>query len=76
VEGAYDGMLLLHNYQSENTPTHKGITAINSKAKLAGAIILTLLIIYLSTALYYLISSCSLKNYFWLMLNRGNASAI
>jgi hypothetical protein len=29
MEAAYDGVLLLHNYQSENTPAHKGITAIN-----------------------------------------------
>lgn len=35
IEAAHDGFLLLHNYQSENTPVHKGITAINSKAQTA-----------------------------------------
>ncbi len=28
IEAAYDGILLLHNYQSEATPVHKGLTAI------------------------------------------------
>jgi hypothetical protein len=35
IEGAYDGIMLLHNYQSENTPAHKGITAINSKGEVS-----------------------------------------
>jgi hypothetical protein len=29
IEGAYNDILLLHSYQSENSPTHKGITAID-----------------------------------------------
>ena len=29
IEVAYDGVLLLHNYQSENGPVHKGLTAID-----------------------------------------------
>ncbi|MCC8426169.1 DUF4905 domain-containing protein [Mucilaginibacter sp. UR6-11] len=33
IEAAYDGILLVHNYQSENTPVHKGVTAINSKGE-------------------------------------------
>src|ERR1700760_3655745 len=28
IEAAYDGILLLHNYQSEATPVHKGLMAI------------------------------------------------
>jgi hypothetical protein len=35
IEAAHDGMLLLHNYQSENTPTHKGITAINATGEVS-----------------------------------------
>jgi hypothetical protein len=35
MEAAYDGILLLHNYQSENTPTHKGITAINANGEVS-----------------------------------------
>jgi len=31
IETAYDGVLLLHNYQSENGPVHKGLTAIDGK---------------------------------------------
>jgi hypothetical protein len=31
IETAYDGVLLLHNYQSENNPTHKGLTAIDGQ---------------------------------------------
>jgi Domain of unknown function (DUF4905) len=30
IESAYDGVLLLHNYQSENSPVHKGLTAIDA----------------------------------------------
>jgi hypothetical protein len=29
IEAAYDGVLLIHNYQSENGPVHKGLTAID-----------------------------------------------
>jgi hypothetical protein len=29
IEAAYEGILLLHNYQSEATPAHKGLTAID-----------------------------------------------
>lgn len=29
IETAYDGVLLLHNYQSESGPTHKGLIAID-----------------------------------------------
>src|ERR1700710_2286530 len=29
IEAAYDGVLLLHNYQSEAGPTHKGVIAID-----------------------------------------------
>jgi len=32
MEAAYDGLLLLHNYQSEGAPVHKGIIAIDNKA--------------------------------------------
>ncbi|MBC7398370.1 MAG: DUF4905 domain-containing protein [Mucilaginibacter sp.] len=35
MEAAYNGILLLHNYQSENTPTHKGITAVNSNGEVS-----------------------------------------
>lgn len=35
IEAAYDGMLLLHNYQSENTPAHKGITAIGRNGEVS-----------------------------------------
>lgn len=31
IETAYEGVLLLHNYQSENGPVHKGLTAIDGK---------------------------------------------
>jgi hypothetical protein len=31
MEAAYDGVLLLHHYQSEGSPVHKGIIAINGK---------------------------------------------
>ncbi|MDO3628819.1 DUF4905 domain-containing protein [Mucilaginibacter sp. BT774] len=31
IETAYDGVLLLHNYQSESVPVHKGIIAIDGK---------------------------------------------
>ncbi|WP_345106269.1 DUF4905 domain-containing protein [Mucilaginibacter panaciglaebae] len=34
IEAAYDGLLLLHNYQSENTPVHKGISAIDNAAQI------------------------------------------
>jgi hypothetical protein len=30
IEAAYDGVLLLHNYQSDNSPVHKGIIAIDA----------------------------------------------
>jgi len=33
IEAAYDGLLLLHGYQSENSPVHKGITAIDKNAE-------------------------------------------
>jgi hypothetical protein len=29
IEAAYNGVLLIHNYQSENGPIHKGLTAID-----------------------------------------------
>lgn len=29
IEAAHDNVLLLHNYQSENSPVHKGLTAID-----------------------------------------------
>ncbi len=32
MEAAYDAILLLHNYQSEGAPVHKGIIAIDNKA--------------------------------------------
>jgi len=31
IETAYDGVLLLHNYQSEKGPAHKGLTAIDGR---------------------------------------------
>ncbi|HEY0246425.1 MAG TPA: DUF4905 domain-containing protein [Mucilaginibacter sp.] len=30
IEAAYNGVLLLHNYLSENSPVHKGLTAIDA----------------------------------------------
>lgn len=33
IEAAYNNVLLLHNYQSENTPVHKGVTAVNTKGE-------------------------------------------
>jgi hypothetical protein len=30
IEAAYDGVLLLHNYESESSPVHKGLIAINA----------------------------------------------
>jgi hypothetical protein len=33
IEAGYDGILLLHNYQSENTPVHKGVIAIDNKGQ-------------------------------------------
>lgn len=33
IEAAYDGVLLLHNYQSETGPVHKGIMAIDVTGK-------------------------------------------
>jgi len=30
IEAAYDGVLLLHNYESETRPVHKGLTAIDA----------------------------------------------
>lgn len=33
IEAAYNGILLLHNYQSESIPVHKGIIAINNKGE-------------------------------------------
>lgn len=35
IEAAFDGLLLLHGYQSENSPVHKGIMAIDKDAKTA-----------------------------------------
>jgi hypothetical protein len=35
METAYNGLLLLHNYQSENTPVHKGVTAVDSDGQIA-----------------------------------------
>jgi hypothetical protein len=34
IEVAYNGVLLLHNYQSENTPVHKGVIAINNTGEI------------------------------------------
>lgn len=33
MEGAFDGILLLHHYQSEKSPAHKAVIAINNKAE-------------------------------------------
>lgn len=33
IEAAYDGVLLLHNYQSATGPTHKGLMAIDASGK-------------------------------------------
>ncbi|MDB5002700.1 MAG: hypothetical protein JWQ34_925 [Mucilaginibacter sp.] len=33
IEAAYNDVLLLHNYQSENTPVHKGVMAVNTKGE-------------------------------------------
>lgn len=33
IEAAYHGLLLLHGYESENSPVHKGLTAIDDKAQ-------------------------------------------
>jgi hypothetical protein len=33
IEASYDGMLLLHNYQSENSPVHKGVIAIDNQGE-------------------------------------------
>jgi hypothetical protein len=33
IEAAYDDILLLHNYQSETAPTHKGVTAVNNNGE-------------------------------------------
>ena len=30
IDAAYDGVLLIHNYQSENSPVHKGLIAIDA----------------------------------------------
>lgn len=35
MEAAYDGLLLLHNYQSANGPLHKGVIAVNIKGETA-----------------------------------------
>lgn len=35
MEAAYNDTLLLHNYQSENTPVHKGVIALNNKGEIA-----------------------------------------
>ena len=32
IEAAYNGVLLLHNYQSAGSPTHKGLTGIDAKS--------------------------------------------
>jgi hypothetical protein len=32
IEAAYDGVLLLHYYQSETGPTHKGLLAVNGRS--------------------------------------------
>ena len=34
MESAYDGILLLHNYQSENSPVHKGVIAVDNTGKI------------------------------------------
>ncbi len=33
IETAFNGVLLLHGYQSQNSPLHRGITAVNSKGE-------------------------------------------
>lgn len=33
MESAYDGVLLLHYYEAKNSPTHKGIAAIDGRSK-------------------------------------------
>jgi hypothetical protein len=33
IEAAYNDVLLLHNYQAENTPVHKGVMAVNTKGE-------------------------------------------
>jgi hypothetical protein len=33
IEAAYDGVLLLHNYQSEASPAHKGLIALDEKTE-------------------------------------------
>jgi hypothetical protein len=35
IEAVYDGMLLLHSYQSENSPAHKGVTAVDSNGQVS-----------------------------------------
>ena len=35
IEVGYDGMLLLHNYQSPTSPVHKAVIAINNKGDIA-----------------------------------------
>jgi hypothetical protein len=37
IEAAYDGLLLLHGFQSENSPVHKGLTAVDDKNKTIGS---------------------------------------
>ncbi len=34
IETSYDGVLLLHNYQSEAAPVHKGLTAVDLSGKI------------------------------------------
>ncbi|MDB5116359.1 MAG: hypothetical protein JWQ79_1851 [Mucilaginibacter sp.] len=35
MEAGYDGMLLLHHYQSEKAPVHKGVIAVNINGEIA-----------------------------------------
>ncbi|TSJ37199.1 DUF4905 domain-containing protein [Mucilaginibacter corticis] len=35
MEAAYNGILLLHNYQSENAPVHKGVIAVDRNGEIA-----------------------------------------
>ena len=35
MEAAYNGILLLHNYQSENAPVHKGVIAVDRNGDIA-----------------------------------------
>jgi len=35
IEAAYNGILLLHNYQSENAPVHKGVIAVDRNGEIA-----------------------------------------